>query len=154
VPEVGTALAAIVSERGVETLNAAQAAKMVSEAVDRVRSARPRRQAQTVEERVGDDSARHAGTAAGEAGDGGRRPGQEASILVLRELTAVRLGIARALALTERHSSEFVEEHGTRVAGLVRAAIGSLGTMLDLIISGNESMSEAAIRALLDEGEP
>lgn len=146
-PDVRSALTAALAGRDVSALDAAGTAQLVSAAVDRVRRASTQRQ--TPAELAADDPS------IGHTADTGvQRPSaQDFSELVLREMVGVQTGIGRARALIENHSSEYPDDRGARLANMCRAARASLGVMLDLIVSSNPGLSEAALQALLDEDD-
>jgi hypothetical protein len=80
-------------------------------------------------------------------------PGQETAILVLQELTAAKLGAARALALLKKHSIVFSEERSAAIIDACDGTCAALELVRGLTVSNTTALSDVALQAFLEESE-
>ncbi len=98
------------------------------------------------------DETAQAGGGATQAADSDEAEG-ETAILVFQELSAARLSAMRALALLKKRPVTFTEERSTAIAELCDTARVALDFVRDLATSSHTGLSDAALKAFLEESE-
>lgn len=102
--------------------------------------------------RNADETPQAGGGATQAAADSDEAEG-ETEILVFRELSAARLGAMRALALLKKRPVTFTEQRSTAIAELCDTARVALDFVRDLATSSHTGLSDAALKAFMEESE-
>ncbi|WP_434600470.1 hypothetical protein [Streptomyces sp. A5-4] len=77
----------------------------------------------------------------------------DVALKVFNELTDVRLGTLRALALLQHHTVHFTDDRSQAITELCTASQAAIAFIRDLAASHHPALNDEALRAFMDESE-
>ena len=88
-----------------------------------------------------------------EGADSGESIEAQAAVLVLREIGAARQSMLRALALMKKHPEALSPQRTAAIIDLCNAMHASLDDVRELAGTSHPDLSDAALKAFLEESE-